>query len=721
MTFEMLKNQIENLNRSFDMDMIERAYILAANSHKGQKRNSGEDYIDHPLHVAAILAELGLDSESITAALLHDVVEDTAVSLEDIKKQFGDDVAYLVDGVTKLGKVPYSSTEEEQAENIRKLLLAMSEDIRVMLIKLCDRLHNMRTADGWTEQTQRDKALETMEVYAPIAHRLGMNNIKEELEDLSLKYLDPYGYEEIEGILNENNNAEDFMRNISVSILERLHGIKLNNPRIESRIKSRYGIYRKLLIQNRSLEEIYDIYAIRIILDSTNDCYNALGVIHDMYKPVPNRFKDYISTPKPNGYQSLQSTVISNAGIPFEVQIRTHEMHHEAEYGIAAHWKYKLGIKTDDTLEKRLAWVRQLLETQRDSEDTTDILKNIKSDLLPEEVYVFTPKGDVVNLPAGSTVIDFAYAIHTAVGNRMIGAKVGGRIVPITYKVKTGEFIEILTGPVDKGPSRDWLNIVQTSGAKSKIRAWFKKERREENILEGRILYEKELRRHLINIPSNMAAEFADAVAKRQKLSSAEEMYAALGYGGVLMSRIMPKVRDEYKHMIASDEDPTAIFNIPKVKSRRTPEGVVVEGIENCLVRFANCCNPLPGDAITGFITRGQGVTIHKTDCPNVTAGRYMDESSRRWINVSWSDTIKESYRATLDITALDRDALLADLTTALSNMHIPIFAMNARTTTDKRAIVVTTIGVNNTEHLKGIINKLQKIRDVQAVERLNK
>lgn len=719
MTFDSLKNQIASLNRPLDLDLIERAYLLAAQAHAKQKRNSGRPYIEHPLEVAGLLVDLGMDTESIAAALLHDVVEDTDVTLEDVEKQFGTDIAYLVDGVTKLGRVPYSSQEEEQAENIRKLLLAMSEDIRVMLIKLCDRLHNMRTAEGWTEQTQRDKALETMEVYAPIAHRLGMNTVKEELEDLSLKYLDPFGYNEIEKILKDND--VNFMENISNSILARLNEIKLNNPVIESRVKSRYGIYRKLYIQNRSLEEIYDIFAIRIILDTSNDCYNALGIIHDMYKPVPNRFKDYISTPKPNGYQSLQSTVVSNRGIPFEVQIRTHEMHHEAEYGIAAHWKYKLGIKSDDTLEKRLAWVRQLLETQRDSEDATDILKNIKSDLLPEEVYVFTPKGDVINLPAGSTVIDFAYAIHTAVGNRMTGAKVGGRIVPITYKVKTGEFIEILTGPADKGPSRDWLNIVQTSGAKSKIRAWFKKEKREENILEGKAIYDRELRRHLINIPNDMAAEFTESVAKRQKFVSSEDMYAALGYGGILMSRIIPKVRDEYKRVIAPEEDPTKLFNIPISKRKKSTEGVIVEGIDNCLVRFANCCNPLPGDEITGFITRGQGVTVHKIDCPNVTSSRYMDESSLRWINVSWSDSIKESYRATLDITALDRDALLSDLTTALSNMHIPIFAMNAKTTADRRAIVVTTIGVNNTEHLKNIIARLQKIRDVQAVERLNK
>ena len=721
MTFSVLKNQLAGLNRSFDMDLIEKAFNLAVSSHEGQFRKSGEPFVDHPIHVAMLTIELGLDTESIAAALLHDVVEDTGVSLELITKQFGTEISNLVDGVTKLGRIPFSSVEEQQAENVRKLLLAMSQDIRVMLIKLCDRLHNMRTAGGWEEQTQRDKALETMEVYAPIAHRLGMNNFKEELEDLSLMYLDPTGYDEIEEILSSNINSEDFIKTITENIRKRLQEMNIKEPHIESRVKSRYGIYRKLFVQNRAVEEIYDIYAIRIILDNVNDCYNVLGIMHDMYHPLPNRFKDYISTPKPNGYQSLQSTVVARAGIPFEVQIRTHEMHHDAEYGIAAHWKYKLGISGTDALEERLAWVRQLLDDQRDSEDATDILINIKSDLVPEEVFVFTPKGDIINLPAGSTVIDFAYAIHTAVGNRMIGAKVGGRIVPINYKVKSGEFIEILTGPMDKGPSRDWLNIVQTSGAKNKIRAWFKRERREENIVEGKASYERELRRHLINIPAAKAAEFAEEIAKRLKFTTAEEMYAALGYGGIQMTRVLPKVREEYKRMISPDSDPVTTFDLPTVRRRTAPEGVVVEGIENCLIKFAKCCNPLPGDEITGFITRGQGVTVHNKDCVNVKTGQYLDESSRRWINVSWSDTIKESFRATLDITALDRDALLAEITTELSKMHIPIFAMNAKTTTDKRAIIVTTIGVNNTEHLKSVIAKIKKVRDVQVVERLNK
>ncbi len=720
MTFEQLLNQIAESGRLYGMDVIERAYQLAEKSHNGQFRNSGEPFVDHPLNVASLLVDLGLDTESIAAALLHDVVEDTEVPIEEIEHKFGAEIAHLVDGVTKLGRIPFSSVEEQQAENLRKLLLAMSQDIRVMIIKLCDRLHNMRTADGWQEQTRRDKALETMEVYAPIAHRLGMNNFKEELEDLSLKYLDPIGYEEIEKILDLNNRNGDFILRISETIEQRLLEFHLHEPTIESRVKSKYGIYRKLFIQNKSVEEIYDIYAIRVILDSIADCYNALGVIHDLYRPLPNRFKDYISTPKPNGYQSLQSTVVGREGIPFEVQIRTHEMHYDAEYGIAAHWKYKLGISGRDRLEERLTWVRQLLESQRESEDAVDILRNIKSDLLPEEVYVFTPKGDVINLPAGSTVIDFAYAIHSAVGHRMIGAKVGGRIVPITYKVKTGEFIEILTGPADKGPSRDWLNIVQTSEAKNKIRGWFKKEKREENIIEGKTQYERELRRHLINIPADKMVEFTEEIAKRQKFASIDDMYASLGYGGIQMSRIMPKIKEEYRKLIKQD-DPVETYDIPIIQNKKATEGVIVEGLTNCLVRFAKCCNPLPGDDIVGFITRGQGVSVHKTDCKNVAAARYLDEESMRWVQVSWSDNVKESFRATLEISCLDRHGLLADLTAAVSNMRVPIFAMNVKTTADQRAFVVTTLGVNNTEHLRSVMAKLQKIKDVQTVERINK
>ena len=507
-TYEALRHDLIASGRAYDFDMIDRAYQLASAAHATQFRRSGEPYICHPISVAQLLVELGMDSESVAAALMHDVAEDTPVTIDEIRQKFGSEVALLVDGVTKLTQIKFSNVEDRKAENLRKMLLAMSQDVRVMIIKLCDRLHNMRTGDAWPEQKRRDKALETMEVYAPIAHRLGISNIKEELEDRSLQYLDPVGYNMIRSLLNKH--GDDFLNDICATIQEHLEQNGIHGATIRHRVKSIYGIYRKMYMQNKDFEEIYDIYAVRIIIDTVAECYTALGLIHDMYHPLPNRFKDYISTPKPNGYQSLHTTVIGREAIPFEVQIRTREMDRNAEYGIAAHWKYKAGITaaSSDRLDERLAWVRQLLESQRSSIDATDLLSDIKSDLLPEEVFAFTPRGDVINLPAGATVIDFAYAIHSAVGNRMIGAKVNNRIVPIDHQVVTGEIIEIITGPENRGPSRDWLNIVKTSEAKNKIRNWFKKERRDENIAEGKDAFEKELRRNLMVIPPEQYDEF---------------------------------------------------------------------------------------------------------------------------------------------------------------------------------------------------------------------
>jgi len=718
MNYQKLKKQITESGRQYDLELILRAYKLADKSHAGQMRETGEPYIVHPVCVASLLVDLGLDTESLCAALLHDVVEDTNVSIADVKSAFGEEIAALVDGVTKLGQIPFSSVEEQQAENLRKMLLAMSKDIRVMIIKLCDRLHNMRTLDVLPDQKRRDKSLETMEVYGPIAHRLGMSNIKEELEDISVKYLDPIGYSEIMTILKENDRDENFVDSITRDVRERLKEHGIINVEIESRVKSVYGIYRKMFIQNRSFEEIYDVYALRVILNTVNECYNALGVIHDMYHPIPNRFKDYISTPKPNMYQSLHTTVIGKDAIPFEIQIRTFDMHYTAEYGIAAHWKYKVGINRKDKLEERLAWVRQLLESQKESEDSTDLLRNIKSDLLPEEVFVFTPKGDVINLPAGSTVIDFAYAIHSAVGNRMVGAKVNSRIVPLTYKVKTGEIIEVMTGAQDKGPSRDWLNIVQTGEAKAKIRSWFKKERREENIIEGKQAFDRELRRHLISIPADEYDEFVSEIAKRQKLGSAEDMFASLGYGGLQTSRIMPKVKEEYQKLIRQS-DPVEVFDVPTVKSKSS-DGVIVEGLDNCLVKFAKCCNPLPGDDIVGFITRGHGVSVHKRDCTNVTAARYLDEDSLRWIDVSWADNVKEDFKSTLEVVCIDRTGLIADISTLISQMRVPIFSWSTRVMSDGRAVIIVTLGVQSIEHLTTVMVKLRKVKDVESVERTN-
>ncbi len=718
--YDDLKHMIAETGRPYDIEMVDKAYKLSEKAHDGQFRRSGEPYICHPLHVAMLLVELGMDSESLAAALMHDVVEDTPIRLEEIKSMFGADVAHMVDGVTKLTKIKFSSVEEQQAENLRKMLMAMSQDVRVMIIKLCDRLHNMRTGDAWPEQKRRDKALETMEVYAPIAHRLGISNIKEELEDRSLRYLDPIGYDRIRELLSENGGKE-FVSSVAEIIRQRLAENGMPEAAMKSRVKSVYGIYRKMFMQNRDFEEIYDVYAVRIILDTVAECYNALGVIHDMYHPLPNRFKDYISTPKPNGYQSLHTTVIGHEGIPFEVQIRTREMDQMAEYGVAAHWKYKAGIQGNsrDKLEERLAWVRQLLESQRESEDAGSLLQDIKGDLLPEEVFAFTPKGDVINLPAGATVIDFAYAIHSAVGNRMIGAKVDSRIVPIDHKVVTGEIIEILTGPADKGPSRDWLKIVTTSEARNKIRNWFKKERREENIQEGRAVLERELRRNLINISDNKWDDFMAEIARRQRLNSADELYAALGYGGLQVSRVMGKIKDEYQRLKASDEKSAAMIADIPLKKYKGSDGVVVEGVDNCPIKFAKCCSPLPGDQIVGFITRGFGVSIHKKDCQNAIASMSNPENKGRWLNAYWEESKQESYKATLELMAMNRDGLVGDVAVALTEMRIPVYTMNARMVDNGRASMSLTIGIASTEHLNNVLTKLRRVKDVISVTRI--
>lgn len=712
-TYEELKQALVESGRPYDFDMIDRAYALAEQAHSTQRRRSGEPYICHPLSVAQILIELGMDSESIAAALMHDVAEDTDVTIDDIRAKFGPEVALLVDGVTKLTQIKFSNVEDRQAENLRKMLLAMSQDVRVMIIKLCDRLHNMRTGDAWPEQKRRDKALETMEVYAPIAHRLGISNIKEELEDRSLQYLDPIGYKNIRELLDEH--GDDFLHDVCNTISAHLTENGIDNAKIKYRVKSVYGIYRKMYMQNKEFEEIYDIYAVRIILDSVAECYTALGLIHDMYHPLPNRFKDYISTPKPNGYQSLHTTVIGHEALPFEVQIRTWSMDRQAEYGIAAHWKYKEGITaSNDKLEERLAWVRQLLESQRSSADATDLLSDIKSDLLPEEVFAFTPRGDVINLPTGATVIDFAYAIHSAVGNRMVGAKVNNRIVPIDHQVVTGEIIEIITGPENRGPSRDWLNIVKTSEAKNKIRNWFKKERREENIAQGKDALERELRRNMMTIPPELYDEFMSNLARRNRCNSVEEMYAAIGYGGLQLSRMLTKIKDEYARLKASEPKPVTL----DIKRVHSSEGVVVEGIDNCPIKFAKCCSPLPGDEIIGFVTRGFGVSIHKKDCKNVHESMRHPENTDRWVRAYWDSAAKEQYSATLELTCMDRDNLVSDIALALSDMRVPIYSLTARAAEQGRAHMSMTIGIMNTEHLNNVVAKLKKVKDVVSVLR---
>ena len=710
-TYEKLVEAIKASGKAYNMEMIDKAYNMANDA-----RRRGEPYICHPLAVARLVLDLGMDTESIAAALLHDVVEDTPTTIEQIKSSFGEEVALLVDGVTKLTKIQFSNIEELQAENLRKMLLAMSRDVRVMIIKLCDRLHNMRTGDAWPEQKRRDKARETMEVYAPIANRLGILNVKEELEDRSLHYLDPVGYEEINKMLSERA-GEEFLAGVSSVIEKRLEESGIEGATIKRRVKSIYGIYRKTIMQNKSFDEIYDIYAVRIILDTLAECYSTLGLIHDMYHPLPNRFKDYISTPKPNGYQSLHTTVIGHEGVPFEVQIRTRKMDEMAEYGVAAHWKYKEGLDGHDKLDERLAWVSQLLENQRVSEDSGNLLHDLKSDLLPEEVFAFTPKGDVINLPTGATCIDFAYAIHSAVGNRMVGCKVNNRMVPIDHIVSTGEIIEVILGPADKGPSRDWLKIVRTSEAKSKIRNWFKKMRREENIQEGRDTLARELRREMIFIPDDELDEFIGSCCRRLRQNNAEELYAAIGYGGITIANCLPKLKEEWQKRKSEEDKNEQLAKVDLSKVHAT-DGVVVEGFDNTPIKFAKCCSPLPGDPIVGFITRGFGVSIHKQSCVNAIASMKDPTNAPRWVKAYWADSVKDSYKAGLEIIALDRNELLRDVLAALADIRVPIYTMNARQVENNCAVVSLTIGINNTEHLNRVVARLSKIKDVLKVTR---
>ncbi len=714
MKYYEIQDLLDLLDRSgkpHDKNSIINAYDLANAAHKGQCRVSGEPYISHPIAVAMILADLGMDDECIQAALLHDVVEDTEIPLEQISRQFGSDVALLVNGVTKLGQISYqTSREERQAENVRKMLLAMAQDVRVIIIKLADRLHNMRTIEVMPEQKRRDKALETMEVYAPLAHRLGIRAVKEELEDRSLRYLDPVAYREIERMLAlKQVDRQNFLEKIKQKIRERLSS-EYSEIHIDGRVKSVYGIYRKMYMQGRAFEEIFDIYAVRIIVDSVMDCYNVLGIIHDLFQPIPNRFKDYISTPKPNMYQSLHTTVIDKEAIPFEVQIRTWDMHHTAEYGIAAHWKYKAGISGKDKLEERLAWIRQLIENQKEADDVEDIVHSIKSDLAPEEVYVFTPKGRVISLPVGSTVIDFAYAIHTEVGNRMVGAKVDGRMVALDTKVHTGQIIEIITtNSKDHTPSRDW----------------YKKERREENIEQGRNELEREFRRNMISLPDGKLKEFLLGIARRQHFEAVEDFLAAVGYGGVLLSKIMPRIKDDFTRQYRSNlpEDPTErvlATKVPPRKNRRASSGVIVEGLDSCLVKFARCCNPLPGDEIIGFVTRGYGVSIHKKDCQNVVNSLNDPNNAERWVHSEWAmeSAKKESFKSTIEILTDGRIGSLADISVALSSMRISISTLVAREAKQGENIVTVTFTVSDIEQLQFIINNLSKIPGVESVSR---
>lgn len=716
--------------KKYDLEKIERAYNYAKELHEGQYRVSGDPYISHPIAVAEILSGLELDTDSICAALLHDTVEDCAdkTDLKTIEKQFGADVAMLVDGLTKMLQLNIEDKEEAHIENIRKMLLAMSKDIRVIFIKLCDRLHNMRTLHVKPDEKRRKTALETMQVYAPLAHRLGMQKIKHELENLGLSYLDPIGYEEITKYIEEKYGENvEFIENIRHAVGERLkeNGIHFT---LEGRIKSVYSIYRKMYTQNKSFDEIYDFYALRIIVDTELECYTALGLIHEMFKSIPGRFKDYISTPKPNLYQSLHTTVIGRDGIPFEVQIRTYDMHHIAEYGIAAHWKYKSGEKSKEEMDKKLEWISKLIETEDNARDPDEFIHAIKTDMFQDETFIFTPKGDVIGLPQGATVIDFAYAIHSGVGNSMIGAKINGMIVPIDRVPQNGEIVEILTSSSSKGPSRDWLNIVKTSEARTKIRSWFKKEKRSENIVAGKSMVDNEFKRFGRTYTETQKNEIVANVGQRVGFASADDLYNTLGYGGLSISKISLKLKEEFDRVVKvpEPENTETVINeyvkIAQPKNVKSNSGIVVDGERGCLIKFARCCNPLPGDDIIGFVTKGYGVSIHKTDCPNVISGRKNPENASRWVESHWendgSSSSNDVYEAQLKVYVFDRIGILADISVALSDMKVYILQINTIKESAENTIVNMKICCKNVEHYRSIVSRLKSLRGVIDVSR---
>ena len=730
MNEQEMREYLENLNQQIykiaagfpeeEKKSILRAYDYAYKHHEGQLRKSGEPYIMHPVAVAVNIEQMGLDAESIMAGLLHDTIEDTEASYAEVAKEFGESVAMLVDGVTKLTQMEhtsYSTKEEQQMEDLRKMFIAMAKDIRVIMIKLADRLHNMRTIQFQREQKQRDISVETMEIYAPLAHRLGIQNVKWELEDRSLKILDPVGYQEISDYLEEQNHGfADFLDETKARIIEKLDqvGIKCQ---VKARLKSVYSIYRKLYGQNLRFSELYDLCATRVIVKSLADCYNVLGLIHDLYKPVPGRFKDYISTPKPNGYQSLHTVVIGTEGIPFEVQIRTEEMDTQAEYGIAAHWKYKNGLKGSQK-EATFAWVRQLIESQQDS-DATDFIKNVKTDLFADEVYVFTPRGDVINLPKGATPIDFAYAIHSAVGNRMTGAKVNGRIVPIDCELHSGEIVDVITSKNSTGPKRDWMQIVKTNGARTKIKQWFKKERREENIEQGKAVLERELRANLV-FDAFQSPEMQELICSRMNVPNLEELHAGIGYGGVALSRVIAKVKDEAARLKAAEaKEAKLAAQAQKPRKSIANSGVIVEGLDNCMVKFAKCCTPVPGDSIIGFVTRGFGVSVHRQDCANAKASARNPGEDGRWLRTEWAENEKHQYNTGIKISANNRVGLLSDVLSQLSNMKINVSELNAREDDEGRCSLYLTVTIFDREHLEFVINRLARVSGVSEVKRI--
>ena len=717
--YKRIADKVHSYLSEDDLKKIRAAIELAVASHEGQKRRDGSDYVTHPIAVAEIIAEMGLDADSVISAILHDCIEDTEVSYDKIKSIFGERVADIVEGVSKLTRMPYESREEAQIENLRKMFLAMGKDIRVIMIKIADRLHNMRTIEFQSPDKQREKSLETMEVYAPLAHRLGMQKIKWELEDRSLQCLDPVGYEEITNELKaRHDEQEEFMSHIKERMQDRLREVGIE-AQVSGRVKHIYSIYRKMYTQHKDFDEVYDLYAMRVIVDTDADCYNVLGFIHDMYRPIPGRFKDYISTPKPNMYQSLHTTVIGREGIPFEVQIRTKDMHRTAEYGIAAHWKYKSGVSGKNNLEEKLAWVRQLLENQQEA-DGEDFVKQLKTDMFADAVYVFTPGGDVISLPAGSTPIDFAYSIHSAVGNRMIGAKANGKIVQLDYVLKNGEIVEVLTSNASHGPSRDWIKLAKTSGARNKIKQWFKKECREENIQRGREMLASELKREGLTLATEELTEVVAAVAKRLSFNETADMVAAIGYGGLTVKRVVNRVRDEFKRQHKQPTENEAIAKVLTAEKQKTKSvsGVIVPGVDNCLVKFARCCTPIPGDNIIGFITRGYGVSVHRADCKNVRSAMKNSDDLSRWIRVAWADKTKDSFQTTLQVSAKDKIGILAEVATCLSNMKVAVHQMEARSFGDGYSVMTITMEITGVDQLNYVINKLRAISGIIDVKR---
>lgn len=728
---EKVLSVLEKSEKHYDIEKIERAYLYAKALHEGQYRVSGEPYISHPIAVAEIVTGLGLDTDSICAAFLHDTVEDCPdkTNLDIIRTRFGDDVAMLVDGLTKMKVINVEDKEEANMENIRKMLLAMSKDIRVIFIKLCDRLHNMRTLGVKIDAKRRTTALETMHVYAPLAHRLGMQRIKQELENLALSYLDPIGYEEVSNDIEKKyGQNQNFIENTRALVAEKLEEYDINFT-LEGRVKTVYSIYRKMFNQNKSFDEIYDFYAIRIIVDTELECYTALGIIHEMFKSIPGRFKDYISTPKPNMYQSLHTTVIGRDGIPFEVQIRTREMHHVAEYGIAAHWKYKSGANSKEDIDKKLSWISRLIDTENGAIDNEDFMHALKIDIFSDETFVFTPKGDVIALPQNSTLIDFAYAIHSEVGNKMVGAKINGMISPIDRVPQTGEIVEILTSSSSKGPSRDWLKIVKTSEARAKIRQWFKKEKRPDNIKFGLAELEKEFAKFGVKPTEEQKTEIIAATARRLGMSIPDDLLNAIGFNGIAMTKVLAKLKDEYERIVKpTDETPvTEVEQVQtqKPKKIRSNSGIIIDGEYGCEVKFAKCCNPLPGDRVIGFVTRGYGVSIHKYDCPNVINGKKNRELADRWLRAEWdSDALSSSshnkslFEAMIQVHAEKDIMLIANITAALADMKVSLLGINTPKSADDDIIINLTVGCKNVEHFNSIISRLRAINHVHSISR---